>query len=348
MHKISVIIPIYNVEQYLPKCIESVINQTYKNLEIILVDDGSPDKCPEICDEFAKKDNRIRVIHQKNGGLSAARNAGLEIASGDYFAFLDSDDWADDNMYDTLLQLALKHDADIVECGYKYIKNEGTLIVSRVNTGEVKLYDNIDALSALYFGDQLWGGISIVVWNKLYKSSLLSKLRFLNGAVNEDVEYTPRALYLSQRIVKINSNLHNFNIRPNSISRSNLNMKHLTVIDSKKSASDFFQHYLKSDPRLKDIAAYTLDAFYDAHYNCFFSCYNNRSNPVFKSEAKKIAEKVRKYYKENLINKNFKRRVFHFSPILYFYLRCGVQKYKHLRWLFRTKKRQLKEKFSKK
>ena len=111
---VSIIIPIYNVEQYLDRCIKSVINQTYKNIEIILVDDGSTDKCPEICDQYAQKDNRIVVIHKENGGLSSARNAGMKVLKGEYMLFADSDDWIKENTVEELLQIAIEHDVDFV------------------------------------------------------------------------------------------------------------------------------------------------------------------------------------------------------------------------------------------
>ena len=123
---ISVIVPIYNVEKYVNKCVGSIVNQTYTNLEIILVDDGSPDRCPEICDEWAKKDSRIKVIHKKNGGLSDARNAGMKIASGDYIAFVDSDDWIAPEMYERLL-MAIKNDnSDIAACAVKMVWEDGS------------------------------------------------------------------------------------------------------------------------------------------------------------------------------------------------------------------------------
>ena len=123
--KVSIIVPVYNVEKYLDKCIESIVNQTYRNIEIILVDDGSPDKCPEICNEWAKKDDRIKVIHKENGGLSSARNAALEIAQGDYITFVDSDDWIENDMIQSMLTCAAKNDADIVCCGF-YFDNVDT------------------------------------------------------------------------------------------------------------------------------------------------------------------------------------------------------------------------------
>ena len=120
---LSVIVPIYNVEEYLEKCLDSIINQTYKNLEIILVDDGSPDKCPQICDEYAKKDDRIVVIHKENGGVSSARNLGLDIAKGEFITFVDSDDWIDETMYEKMMLKQAEENLDLVFTRYKTIKN---------------------------------------------------------------------------------------------------------------------------------------------------------------------------------------------------------------------------------
>lgn len=122
--KISVIVPVYNVEKYLPRCIDSILNQTYKNLEIILVDDGSPDNCPAICDEYAQKDSRIKVIHKANGGVSSARNAGIDVATGEYIGFVDSDDWIEPDMYEYLLINATKYKAEISKCGYFVSKSK--------------------------------------------------------------------------------------------------------------------------------------------------------------------------------------------------------------------------------
>ncbi|MCF0156053.1 MAG: glycosyltransferase, partial [Veillonella sp.] len=123
MSKISVIVPIYNVEPYIHQCVDSIINQTYKDLEIILVDDGSPDNCGKICDEYAAKDDRVKVIHRPNGGLSAARNSGLDVATGEYIAFVDSDDYIACNMYSDMMEFMLKHKLDIVVCSSYRVKN---------------------------------------------------------------------------------------------------------------------------------------------------------------------------------------------------------------------------------
>lgn len=136
--KVSVIVPIYNVEKYLDRCMQSVLNQTLKDIEIIMVDDGSPDNCPSMCDEYARKDNRIKVIHKKNGGLGFARNSGLEIATGEYVAFIDSDDFIDTSMYETLYNTAKTHGLDTCFCGFNYYKNGK--VTSRREVTELKFF----------------------------------------------------------------------------------------------------------------------------------------------------------------------------------------------------------------
>ena len=121
---VSVIVPIYNVEKYLKRCIDSILNQTYKNLEIILVDDGSPDKCPQICDEYAKSDKRIKVIHKQNAGVSAARNDGLAIAQGDLIGFVDSDDFIHPSMYEEMVNYLVSQDCDLVSCGFSEFSDD--------------------------------------------------------------------------------------------------------------------------------------------------------------------------------------------------------------------------------
>ena len=127
MPKVSIIVPVYNVEKYLDRCMSSLLNQTLKDIEIIMVDDESPDNCPQLCDEYARKDERVKVIHKKNGGLGLARNSGLEIATGEYVAFVDSDDFVDINMYQELYSTADSYDSDIVYCGFYEYKNESNV-----------------------------------------------------------------------------------------------------------------------------------------------------------------------------------------------------------------------------
>ena len=192
---ISIIIPVYKVEKYLSQCLDSLLAQTYRNLEIILVDDDSPDSCGQICDDYAKKDGRIRVIHKSNGGLSSARNAGLDIAVGDYIGFIDSDDWIASDMFDYLLQNIKRYNADIAECGY-YEVFPAYSIRNRVHG--IQIYNGKDALSAL-----LALKIGNYAWNKLYRRDLFADIRYPEGKNYEDVRTTYRLFGKARSVVSL-------------------------------------------------------------------------------------------------------------------------------------------------
>ena len=224
--KISVIVPIYNVEKYLCKCVDSIINQTYKNLEIILVDDGSPDNCGEICDEYALKDDRIKVIHKENGGLSDARNAGMAIATGDYLGFVDSDDWIEYNMYERLIENLIKFGADIsvggvadvleTDGGYKQFKT--------TYDGKIRNYilSKEDAMKKYFLGS--WSA-----WDKIYKKDVFNDIRFPKGEINEDEAIVLQLLDRCNRICYTNEVFYNYITRPNSnsITASGFSLKKL-------------------------------------------------------------------------------------------------------------------------
>ena len=167
-HKISIIIPVYNVEEYIERCILSVIGQKYQNLEIILVDDGSADNSGVICDKYAAIDNRIKVIHQQNKGVSSARNRALDYATGDYIGFLDGDDFIHEEMYQTLYEKSITEDAVIGVCNYIKVYEETLLKDIQPGSGEVMSYIGQDALMELHKEAVLWN----VVWNKLFKKEL--------------------------------------------------------------------------------------------------------------------------------------------------------------------------------
>lgn len=181
-NKVSIIIPVYNVEKYLEQCVNSILAQTYKNLEIILVDDGSPDNCPQICDDFAAKDQRIKVIHKKNGGLSSARNAGLDVATGEYVMFIDSDDFIDNNTVEELLAVKENCNADIVCYGMYHKHNDNiSIIKNTVSKNNIEIYDNFTALRRL-----LMRTIDCSSCNKLYSKEIIGDSRFKEGRNNED------------------------------------------------------------------------------------------------------------------------------------------------------------------
>lgn len=226
--KISVIVPIYKVEEYLHRCIDSIINQTYTNLEIIIVDDGSPDNCPMICDEYAKKDSRIRVIHKKNGGLSDARNAGLEIATGEYIGFVDSDDWIHKDMYHILYKNIIEKDADIAECSIKKERNyiEDFDIPYKY---DIFSYTKLDAMGALISEDI----IKQTVWNKLYRKKVIDSIMFEKGKLHEDEFWTYQVLNKCEKLVHMEIDLYYYFQREDSIMGERYSIKRLDAIEGR-------------------------------------------------------------------------------------------------------------------
>lgn len=247
---ISVIVPVYKAEAYLEKSVKSIINQTYKNLEIILVDDGSPDRCGEMCDEFAKKDSRIRVIHKANGGQSSARNAALDIMAGDYVGFVDSDDWIEPNMYEHLYNLILKNNAQISVCGAKLEYLNGK--VSYFNTDypknkTIRQYDTIEALTENFNNSK----ITYSLCDKLYESKIFSNLRFTEGKIYEDMEIIPKCLENADRIVYDPTPLYHYNLTEESTIRGTFNPKRFAEVDvALKKAEDYKIRY----PQLYNIS----------------------------------------------------------------------------------------------
>lgn len=181
--KVSVIVPVYNCEEFLTGCLDSILNQTYQNLEIILVDDGSKDGSGGICDSYAQRDSRVRVIHQMNQGVSAARNAGLEAATGDVITFVDSDDAVESDIYEVLVKLAQEHDADIAHCGYRKIHFDGST-KDVLGTGVLLIQDSWEASRCLLTGQHFTGSPC----TKLYRRELFADIRFDPSLkINEDV-----------------------------------------------------------------------------------------------------------------------------------------------------------------
>lgn len=178
---ISIIVPIYKVESYIEKCIDSILNQTFTDFELILVDDGSPDRCPQICDEYAKKDGRIKVLHKENGGLSDARNAGIEIATGKYIAFVDSDDYVAPDMYEKLYKLIESNDCDMAICRAVIVKEQEEPVYEDAES--VQVMDGDTANYQMIY-KRLFG---VNAWNKLYKRELFNNIRFPKGLLYEDM-----------------------------------------------------------------------------------------------------------------------------------------------------------------
>ena len=207
---ISVIVPVYNVEPYLHKCLDSIINQTYSDLEILVVDDGSTDRSGEICDEYVKQDERIQVFHTENKGLSAARNLGLGRATGDWVGFVDSDDWIEPDMYELLLKRAIETEADVVECSFCMVYPK-QMIIKKKEELDITGDDCIRAL--------LQEKISGVVWNKLWNRDCFIHQRFPVGRIYEDIATVYLILYNIKRISIISAIKYSYLVRDESLSR---------------------------------------------------------------------------------------------------------------------------------
>lgn len=247
---ISVIVPVYKAEAYLERCVNSIINQTYKNLEIILVDDGSPDRCGEMCDEFAKQDSRIRVIHKENGGQSSARNAALDIMTGDYVGFVDSDDWIELNMYEHLYNLLVDNNAQISACGTKLEHLNGKISyfnISYPNNKDIRKYNTIQALTE-NFNNSI---ITYSLCDKLYERKIFSDIRFTDGKIYEDMELIPKCLENANCVIYDPTPLYYYNLTEESTIRGVFNPRRFAEVDvALKKAEDYKIRY----PQLYNIA----------------------------------------------------------------------------------------------
>ncbi|MEI3188836.1 MAG: glycosyltransferase family 2 protein [Lachnospiraceae bacterium] len=205
---ISVIVPVYRVEKYLERCVKSILSQTYKNLEVILVDDGSPDQCPAICDACAEKDARVKVIHQENKGLSGARNAGIDAASGEYLAFVDSDDYVSPHFIEELYQLLQDTGCAIGQCRFSYVKGDGL-----VEEGDSAfcIYRGESLMEQLY-GPEEKATCFVVAWNKLYRAELFKEtgIRYPEGRIHEDEATTYRLFHEAKKLAFLDRALYGY------------------------------------------------------------------------------------------------------------------------------------------
>lgn len=234
---VSVIVPVYRVEDYVSRCVESLTGQTYQHLEVILVDDGSPDRCGEMCDSFAAQDPRIRVIHQTNQGLSAARNAGLDAARGSYLMFVDSDDWIHRTAVAHLLDASVELGAEVAVCSFIYATSDD---VSRARSaGAARAVDSREALG-LYAGKTAPAMTS--AWGKLFLSNLFDDLRFPLDRLHEDEFTTYRAIARAKTVALTDAQLYFYFTRPGSITHGGRSIKQfLDHVDALRGQAEFFQ-----------------------------------------------------------------------------------------------------------
>lgn len=233
---ISVIVPVFKVEQYLEKCVNSIINQTYKNLEIILVDDGSPDRCPEMCDNFAKKDKRIKVVHKQNGGLSDARNAGIDKSTGNLLMFVDSDDYLELNAIEILYNNLVQTNADISFSDFAFVYDDDEGIHNYENKIEVyskeEVIQRFALKGAVYF---------TVAWCKLVKREVLGNIRFPVGKLHEDEFTTYKIMFNASKIVRSSCTLYRYLQRSGSIMQSKTDKNHLHIFEASVERLKFYK-----------------------------------------------------------------------------------------------------------
>ncbi len=240
---VSVIVPIYKVEKYLPRCVDSIIAQKYSNLEILLVDDGSPDKSGEIAEQYAEKDPRIHVIHKKNGGLSDARNAGIDVALGEYLVFIDSDDFIHPEMISRMIDAVQQTSSDIAVCAVRSVKEDAPMPEER-GDDEITVIEGIDKRTEYIFEKHITE--FNVAWNKLYPARFFKEIRYPFGKIHEDEFTTWKVLEMANRIVYIGEPLYFYVQRGTSIMGEKFNMNRFSRLEA---YDEKLEHYLSIDRR---------------------------------------------------------------------------------------------------
>ena len=292
---ISVIIPVYKVEKYLKKCVDSVINQTYDNLEIILVDDGSPDNCPKMCDEYAKKDKRIKVIHKENGGVGSARNKGIEKSTGDYITFVDSDDWIEKEFIHEMLDIANKYKVDYVTCGYYRVYESKKEIING-NLEEIVI-DSKEYVNKLLNVQNGYGFVHM----KLIKKTKISNLRFEEKlVVGEDALFNIQLCKNIDRIVIYKKPLYNYYFNANSVVRKYNNEYCNNYLKSMIYMSKYIRKNYKAENVIQNLYNYIA-------YHVLLICVNYCYHPDNPNKGRKILIETVKIdlFKEAIKNSNY-------------------------------------------
>lgn len=300
---ISVIVPVYNVEAYLPRCVDSILSQSYTNLEIILVDDGSSDSCPAICDAYTKKDSRIRVVHKPNGGLSDARNAGMDIAYGKYLAFIDSDDYVTPDYIQTLYTAAKRDDADISIVGMKRVF-DGNL-PSEMCTGKYIecSYDTKDAIRELLS----IGCISQEACGKLYKAEIFYGIRFPVGELYEDLAIMYQLFLRSERVAYSSRPLYQYFVREGSTMQSPFDMRHYVEVRWIEEAMALVaQRYPELDHEIRGRRVWS---YFKTLYRILCSADRNQYRPQQEEMIQKIRTDAQGLLVSRRISRNLKIKI---------------------------------------
>ena len=318
---VSIVIPIYNVEKYIEKCLDSVIKQTYKNIEIILVDDGSPDNCGKICDSYANNDKRIQVIHKENGGLSDARNVGIERANGKYITFVDSDDYIELDYIEYLYTLIKKYNTKISLCKVNVVYNEKDTNLQRDKNNEIDYkWTKVQTLEDILYAKNF----DVSAYAKMYLTEDFKNIRYPKGKLFEDNDTTYKLIDKNDYVAVGFEKKYNYIIRNNSITRANFKKEQLYLIE----ASDNMCSYLSKYEQLKK-------ATYRKKFWARISTFNRMINSNERNYAaeKKLRKEILKYKKVLLDSKSsFRDKI---SIIL---LSFGTDNYKRI-WNFYKKNR---------
>ncbi len=305
---ISVIVPIYKVEDYLDRCVESIVNQTYKNLEILLVDDGSPDNCPRICDKWADKDKRIKAIHKKNGGLSDARNTGIREANGQFFFFIDSDDYISNITIKSLYLAIQKYNSDISECNIMYEYENGKQVSFFFDI--LKVYNTNYDIMAKYIEEQ---AIMTVVWNKLYKRELFTNIEFEFGRYHEDEFFTYKILSMARKLVHAEHACYYYTQRKDSIVNSEFSIKKIDALEGMNQRALFVKDNYK-DLYFFEIKNMTVSCI--GFYNMLIQNKNNMDSRDFKCGKTRIYSVYKKTKWDYL---NFSKLDYKFKVLVVFF-----------------------------
>lgn len=291
---ITIVVPVYKVEQYLEKCINSIINQTYENLEIILVDDGSPDNCGKMCDEYAEKDTRIKVLHKKNGGLSDARNAGIEIAKGRYISFVDSDDYITEDYVEFLYNLLLDNEVKVSICSHTVIYDTGLTLEKATN--EYNVIPAKTAIERILYDE----GLDTSAWAKLYETALFKDIKYPKGKLFEDSATTCKILSLCDKVAIGSESKYFYLIRNNSITKTSFSHNKMDLITSTK---DMGEYIIAKYPELEK--AVNRRIMY-AYLSTLSQLANSKEKHIV--EQKELLQYINKHKKEILSDKRLKKR----------------------------------------
>lgn len=291
MNKISIVVPVYNVEKYLNKCISSILEQSFIDFELILVDDGSNDNSGKICNQYKGKDSRIRVIHQENSGLSAARNIGIETSQGIYITFIDSDDFIHPKMLEVLYNNILENKADISTCEY-HIVCEGAEVSKGFGKNNITLYNNIEGVKKIVEKSL---ASMIVACCKLYRRELFYDIRYPAGKYHEDEFVTYKLLYKSSKIVATDAKLYYYVQRSNSITNT-YRIKRLEKLEALEEAIYFFKK--KNNEELTYLSEFRY--LFNIHIAYYRAKYEMNDKEIMDKLKKQYNKKYRDFSKGNI------------------------------------------------